>query len=212
MKTGAIVTLAIIGLTVVTLGGTYIGTYNTLGTLDEQADRYQSGVDTMLQQRGDLIENLASTAKGYATHEQNTIIGYAQGRAGNAKQAPVNPATGKPATAEEISASPDLQKLVKENQAVTGAAVQQALLTLNQVREAVPNLKADKGFNDLMQKLNRVEEDLRRTRNMSNRAVQLYNTKIRRFPGSIIASIHGFEKKDYFEVEAGAKAAPKLKF
>ena len=35
---------------------------------------------------------------------------------------------------------------------------------------------------------------------------------VRRFPGNIIASMFGFEKKPYFEAEENAKHAPEVVF
>mgnify|MGYP003456231709 FL=1 len=45
-----------------------------------------------------------------------------------------------------------------------------------------------------------------------NDAAKVYNTMIRKFPDNIIASIFGFEKKGYFEAQAGAETAPKVEF
>ena len=42
--------------------------------------------------------------------------------------------------------------------------------------------------------------------------VKDYNTDIRRFPSNIIASVFGFEKKGYFEAQAGSETAPKVEF
>ena len=39
-----------------------------------------------------------------------------------------------------------------------------------------------------------------------------FNQDVRRFPGNIIASIFGFEKKPYFEADEEAKHAPKVQF
>ena len=45
-----------------------------------------------------------------------------------------------------------------------------------------------------------------------NKATQAYNTSIKKFPTSIIASISGFEQKSYFEAENGAENAPTVDF
>ena len=45
-----------------------------------------------------------------------------------------------------------------------------------------------------------------------NEAARTYNTKIRRFPGSIVAGMFGFEKRPYFEAQEGAEKAPEVKF
>ena len=39
-----------------------------------------------------------------------------------------------------------------------------------------------------------------------------FNASIRRFPTNIIASMTGFEKRNYFEAEEGSEKAPEVKF
>jgi LemA protein len=39
-----------------------------------------------------------------------------------------------------------------------------------------------------------------------------YNTKIRSFPNNLTAGMFGFEKKGYFQAEAGANKAPAVAF
>ena len=45
-----------------------------------------------------------------------------------------------------------------------------------------------------------------------NDAAKSYNVSIRRFPKNILANLFGFEKKAYFEAQAGAEKAPEVKF
>lgn len=197
MKTSSIL-LAGVAVAVLAIGGIWVGKYNSLTTLDERADRYEHTVQTALQRRADLINNLAEVAKGYASHEQKTLIETAQARAGK--------------VAQTTSAKPEDVKAMKENQAMAAAATQQALMAFNQVREAYPELKANQQFNKLMAELRQTEDQIMRARNLANATVQKYNVAVRRFPGSIVASIHGFETKEYFNTDAGSKEAPKLKF
>lgn len=206
--------LAMWGVLGVLAFGTLLGVskFNALSKYDEKADSALSLVDTQLQKRADLLGNLAETAKGYANHEQKTLIETAQARAGAAKVAPTDPKTGKPATPEELAKNADLQKKMMENQAAAAAATQQAMVAINAVREAYPDLKASPLFSKLMTELSDTEKKIQATRAMSNLAVRRYNSALRTFPGNIVASLGGFEKKHYFEVDASAKAAPKLKF
>jgi len=41
-----------------------------------------------------------------------------------------------------------------------------------------------------------------------NDAAKTYNQSVRRFPSSVIANMFGFEKRPYFEAEAGADKVP----
>ena len=45
-----------------------------------------------------------------------------------------------------------------------------------------------------------------------NEAVEAYNKKVLRFPGRIFASIFGFDKKEMFKADEGARQAPKVEF
>src|SRR5438552_1508525 len=45
-----------------------------------------------------------------------------------------------------------------------------------------------------------------------NEAVRDYNTRLRLFPGSIVASMAGFQPKAFFEATPDAATAPKVKF
>ena len=39
-----------------------------------------------------------------------------------------------------------------------------------------------------------------------------YNTRLRLFPGSLVASLRGFREKAYFEATPGSETPPKVKF
>src|SRR3954447_224827 len=99
--------------------------YNRIQTLDEQANTAQSQIEVQLQRRADLIPNLVSTVKGYATHEEEVFTKVAEARAGlvNAVQ------------------SHDPEQMAAANATLTGA-----LGRLIAVQENYPQLKADKLF------------------------------------------------------------------
>ncbi len=78
--------------------------------------------------------------------------------------------------------------------------------------ENYPQLKSDRNFLKLQDELAGTENRLTVARKRYNDQVKVFNTKIRMFPGSIIASSMGLEKKDYFEISEAAKQAPKVEF
>ena len=78
--------------------------------------------------------------------------------------------------------------------------------------ENYPDLKANKNFSELQAQLEGTENRIATERMKFNEAARSYNTLIRRFPSNIIASMFGFEKKGYFEAQAGAETAPKVEF
>jgi LemA protein len=80
------------------------------------------------------------------------------------------------------------------------------------IAENYPELKADANFRQLSDELAGTENRIAISRMDYNNVVQSFNTKIRKFPTVIIASMFGFEKKDYFQAEEGAKQAPTVDF
>ena len=55
---------------------------------------------------------------------------------------------------------------------------------------------------------NRISVERRRY----NEAVRELNTRIRRFPTNLIASMTGFEAREYFESAEGAESVPVVEF
>ena len=87
-----------------------------------------------------------------------------------------------------------------------------ALGRLLLIQENYPDLKANQQFSELQAQLEGTENRIATERMKFNDAAKVYNTMIRKFPDNIIASIFGFEKKGYFEAQAGAETAPKVEF
>jgi LemA protein len=80
------------------------------------------------------------------------------------------------------------------------------------VVENYPNLKADQTFIRLQDELTGTENRLAFARKNYNDQVQKYNTKIKRFPGSIIAGMIGAKEEEYFNIPTAAKEVPKVDF
>lgn len=174
-----------------------VNVYNSLVAQEEQVETEWAQVENQYQRRADLVPNLVATVKGYATHEQETLEGVISARA-KATQITIDPAN---ATPEQLAAY----------QAAQGE-LSQALGRLLAVAESYPDLKANENFRDLQAQLESTENRITVARQTFNDTARQYNTKVRRFPGNIIAGIFGFEKKPYFEAEEGANKAPKVEF
>lgn len=187
-------------------------TYNKIVKADLLVETREANVQTHLQKRADQLGNAAETVKGYATQEQKTFIEVAAARAGAAKLAPIDPKTGQPATKEELAQNEALRKKFAENQAAAQVAAQQAAIAINQVREAYPQLQSAPLFTNLMNEIKANEEQLVRVRVLTTQAIKNYNGLIRVIPGNIIAKLWGFKDKHFFEADADAKKAPKIKF
>jgi LemA protein len=80
------------------------------------------------------------------------------------------------------------------------------------VVEKYPDLKANENFLNLQAQLEGTENRITVERQKFNQAAQAFNTYIRMFPQSMIASMRNFEKKAYFEAEKGSDKAPKVEF
>lgn len=171
--------------------------YNTMTEKEEAVNKAWSNVENQYQRRSDLIPNLVNTVKGYAQHEQSTLTAVMEARS-KATQLTVN--------AEDLT-----PEKLKEYQAAQGQ-VTSALGKLLAISEAYPDLKANENFKELQAQLEGTENRISVERRNFNEIVGDYNTYIRKFPQNIMASIFGFEKRAYFEAEAGSEKAPKVEF
>ena len=171
--------------------------YNTMTEKEEAVNKAWSNVENQYQRRSDLIPNLVNTVKGYAQHEQSTLTAVLEARS-KATQITVN--------ADDLT-----PEKLKEYQAAQGQ-VTSALGKLLAITEAYPDLKANENFKELQAQLEGTENRISVERHNFNEIVGDYNTYIRKFPQNIMASIFGFEKRAYFEAEAGSEKAPKVEF
>lgn len=171
--------------------------YNTMTEKEEAVNKAWSNVENQYQRRSDLIPNLVNTVKGYAQHEENTLTAVLEARS-KATQITVN--------ADDLT-----PEKLKEYQAAQGQ-VTSALGKLLAITEAYPDLKANENFKELQAQLEGTENRISVERRNFNEVVGDYNTYIRKFPQNIMAGIFGFEKRAYFEAEAGSEKAPKVEF
>jgi LemA protein len=190
MKKAAVIVIGILIL----LG---ISGYNGLVTKDENVKNKWADVEAQYQRRLDLIPNLVSTVKGVTDFEKSTLTQVVEARA--------------KATSVQI----DANDLTPENIAKFQAAqngVSSALSRLLVTVENYPNLKSNQNFLELQAQLEGTENRITVARRDFNAAVQDYNRAIRTFPAALVAKFGGFAPKAYFEAQAGADVAPKVKF
>ena len=190
---GLIITIVVIVL--VALWG--ILSYNGLVGMDENVSNQWANVETQYQRRSDLIPNLVNTVKGYAKHESQTLEAVMAARS-QATQVRIDPSNCTP------------QQLAAYQKAQGDVAT--ALGKLLAITENYPDLKANQNFLELQSQLEGTENRINVARKDFNDSAKEYNTSLRRFPRNIIASMFGFEKRNYFEAEAGAEKAPKVEF
>jgi LemA protein len=108
----------------------------------------------------------------------------------------------------ELAKNPDLQKQLIEAQ----AQMNQAMLSINAVREAYPQLQANENFRSLMVALEGSQNRITTERMKNQQAVQRFNMRVRSFPRSVVAHALGYAPRPYFTASAEAQVAPKVKF
>ena len=195
MKKTTIILIIVAALAAVVFWG--VGIYNALVTAEENVETSWAQVENQYQRRSDLVPNLVATVKGYASHEATVLENVVNARS-KATQMTIDPSK---ATPEQLQAY----------QAAQGE-LSQALGRLLALSESYPELKASQNYLELQSQLEGTENRIAVARNAFNEAAKQFNVRIRRFPSNIIAGMCGFEKKAYFEAEAGANKAPEVQF
>lgn len=175
-----------------------VGINNDLVRNQVAVDAAWSQVENVYQRRADLIPNLVETVKGAANFEKGTLQAVIDARA-RATQMVVSP---------EVLNDP---AKFRQFQQVQGE-LSGALSRLMAVAEAYPELKANQNYLELQSQLEGTENRISQERQRFNTTVKTYNTAIRVFPASLVASFRGFAAKEFFQADAGADKVPQVKF
>ncbi|QDC44825.1 LemA family protein [Methylophilus medardicus] len=174
--------------------------YNQFQSLDEETKANWSEVLNQYQRRADLVPNLVSTVKGYASHEEKVLTEVTAARA----------KVGSMQVTPELLNDPEA---FAKFQAAQGQLTS-ALSRLMVVSENYPNLKADASFRDLQAQLEGTENRVTVARNRYIEAVKQYNVAVRSFPNNLTAMMFGYQAKPSFTVEneKAISTAPKVDF
>ncbi len=162
--------------------------YNSLVTLNENADAQWAKVETQYQRRFDLIPNLVSSVKAVLTQEQTVYGDIAAARARYAN-----------------ATNPD-------EKAAAASQVEGSLGRLLAIVESYPQLQSSSNIRDLMTQLEGAENRVSVERTRFNDEVLAYNTAIKRFPKNVLAMVTGFGERSYFEAATGAENVPSVNF
>ncbi|HEX8251711.1 MAG TPA: LemA family protein [Thermoanaerobaculia bacterium] len=196
---GALVLALLIG------GGYFISVRNNLVTLDEQVNQQWAQVENQYQRRYDLIPNLVRTVQGAANFEKSTLEAVVNARS---RVGQVVAPGGPPGAAAGVT---DNQQQLDQF-AAAQQGLSSALSRLLVVVERYPELRSNQNFLELQSQLEGTENRIGVERGRYNEAAQAYNTGIRRFPASMVASMSGFRQKAYFKGAAGSSQAPQVDF
>lgn len=186
---GAVIFVVILGVVLVY----FVGVYNGLVRLKNQIDNAFSQIDVQLKRRHDLIPNLVQTAKGYLSHESNSLVEVTQARnlAQNARQDYINNPNDN--TLQALASSQSL--------------LSRALGGFYATVESYPDLKADNLLKQVMDELTNTENRIGFARQHYNDSVMFYNNKREEFPNNLISGFFNFHKKSQLEFEDHAVIA-----
>ncbi len=187
MSTTLIVILVIVGIALI-----LIALYNNLVKLRNNRTNAFANIDVQLKQRFDLIPQLVSTVKGYATHEKELLQRVTEARSAAMGAQTIN------------------DKIQADNQ------LSAALSGLKVSLEAYPDLKANQNFLQLQNEISDIENKLAASRRYFNTATRELNNAVQTFPGNIVAGMFGFHTEPMFEVaqeqRVQLETAPEIKF
>jgi LemA protein len=175
-------------IVVVVLVIAFVAIYNSLVRDRNRVDNAWGQMEVQLKRRYDLIPNLVETVKGYATHEQETFEQVTRARQG-----------------AEVARTP-------AEQAEAENFLTQALRQLFAVAEDYPELRASDNFQSLQDDLEETENKIAVSRQIYNDTVLTYNNRVQQIPTNIVASLTGFETREFFEAGEEAQEAPVVEF
>ena len=175
--------------------------YNGLVALRNRFKNAFAQIDVQLKRRYDLIPNLVEAAKGYITHERETLEKVIAAR---------NSAMG---ASQKAAAAPGdaaaMQGLAQAEGQLGGA-----LGRMMAVFEAYPDLKANQNILQVQEELTSTENKIAFARQAYNDSVMEYNTKRESFPDTIFAGAFGFQSATLLEATESAeeRKVPKVSF
>ena len=197
MKTGLVV-LIVLAVVLVGIFAWGISINNQLVALEQNVNASWAQVQNVYQRRADLIPNLVETVKGFAAQEREVLESVTRARAS---------ASGVQLTPEALN-DPKAMERFQAAQSQLSGALSRLLVTV----EKYPELKSNQNFLALQTELAGTENRIAVERRRFNDMVREYNTRLRLFPGSLVAGFVGFRPKAFFEAAPDAATPPKVKF
>lgn len=152
--------------------------YNRLVRQKNLLEEAWSGIDVQLKRRHNLIPNIVETVKGYMQHERKVFEDVTRLR---------SQLSAETATVQEKS------KL--EN------SLSRTLKSIFALAESYPDLKANQNFIELQNTLKEVEDQIQLAHRYYNGAARNYNITVQSFPNNMVASLLGFTRAEFFEIE-----------
>ena len=181
MSTVVIILIAIVAVLV--LWG--ISVQNKLVQADEMCNNALKQINVQQVSRYDALQALVKLTREYASYESETLQKVISQRKITASANP---------TPAEIDANE--------------AALKEMSAKLIALAEQYPDLKANQNYQQTMQSIEKYEENVRMARMTFNDTVTRFNNQVRMFPGSVVAGILGFAKREYLAEDTSKKEYP----
>lgn len=198
MVRGLLIGLVVLVLVVAGVVAWAVSINNQLVRLEQNVNEKWAQVQNVYQRRADLVPNLVETVKGFAAQERTVLEEVTKARASASSIQLTPQALNDPKALERFQAA----------QSQLSGALSRLLVTV----ERYPDLKSNQNFLALQSQLEGTENRITVERRKFNESVRDYNTRLRLFPGSIVAGLTGFQQKAFFEAATDAATTPKVKF
>jgi LemA protein len=195
---GGVIALIVVGVVLALVIGWGVSLNNQLVGLEQSVNEKWAQVQNVYQRRADLIPNLVETVKGFAAQEKTVLEDVTKARASASSIQLTPEALNDPKALERFQAA----------QSQLSGALSRLLVTV----ERYPELKSNQNFLALQSQLEGTENRITVERQRFNEAVREYDTRLRLFPGSLVARVAGFQPKAFFEAAPDAATPPKVKF
>lgn len=170
-------------------------TRNGFVTADQGVKKVWGNVEANYQRRTDLYSSVIKTIEGSANFEKSTLREVIEARS---KATAINVDINDPASLEKYQAAQ--------------GNLQSAFGKLLAVVEQYPDIKTTKAFQDFQVQIEGTENRINTARADYNKAVETFNNKVLRFPGSLVAGITGFKEKAFYKSDPGSDKNPDVKF
>jgi LemA protein len=174
--------------------------YNTLQSKQQNVRARWANIESQLQRRADLTNNLFEAARAAAIQEQQVF-----GDIADARSRLLNTIQEQP-KGENGDKSPEQKQAVIDANNSFGGTIGRLL----SLQENYPVLRSSENFLKLQDELTGTENRIAVSRSDYNTAVQDYNTTRGSFPTVIAAKIYGFKEEPYFKAEEAARQAPRF--
>ena len=174
--------------------------YNTLQSKQQNVRGKWANIESQLQRRADLVNNLFEAARASAIQEQEVF-----GKIADARSRLLN-TISEPPKGENGDKTPEQKQAVIDANNSFGGTIGR-LLSLT---ENYPQLRSTESFQKFMDSLEGTENRINTARDDYNAAVQDYNTSRGSFPTVIGAKIYGFKEEPYFKADPLATQVPRI--